>query len=259
MEKIWLWPEGDVPYRWEKDCVPSLDPHPVEGAKSAMVVCPGGGYVHKNPNTSGAIARMLNEIGISSYILDYRVTPCHYEAPLADAKRAIRTLRSMGYEKVGIMGTSAGGHLSCTAATQYDLGDPDAEDPIERMSSRPDVFVPCYPVVSFTRHRHQGSVESLLGDQKDNYALLRRFSAELNVTEDTPPAFIWHTAADELVPAVNSIMLAEALSLAGVKFELHIFPEGRHGLGTAQGDERAKEWPGMCKAWLRAQGYGCAE
>jgi len=168
-------------------------------------------------------------------------------------------VRSMGYEKVGVLGFSAGGHLTCSAATLYDAGNPAAEDPIERISSRPDAFVPCYPVASFVSFRHQGSVELLMGDQRNNYALLKRFSAELNITNDTPPAFIWHTMTDKAVPVENSVNLASALAHAGVKFELHIFPEGPHGLGLAGGNPVIGQWPGMCCRWLKELGFGVKE
>ncbi len=258
-EIIPLWPDGNIPYMQEGNCVPSIEAYPAAGARGAVVICPGGGYCIKASHEGRQIAKMLNDSGIAAYVLDYRVRPCHYEAPLSDAHRAIRVVRSMGYEKVGILGFSAGGHLTCSAATLYDGGNPDAADPIDRLSSRPDAFVPCYPVASFTQHRHQGSVEALLGDQKNNYALLKRFSAELNVTKDTPPAFIWHTATDAGVPVNNSVNLASALAYNGVKFEMHIFPNGPHGLGLAGGDPVIGKWPQMCATWLRAQGYGCAE
>ncbi len=259
MEKIYLWPDGNIPYMQEGNCIPAIEAYPVEGSKGAVIVCPGGGYNYKAPHEGGPVAEMLNEAGISAYVLDYRVKPCHYNAPVADAHRAIRVVRSMGYEKVAILGFSAGGHLTCSAATLYDGGNPDAEDPIERLSSRPDAFIPCYAVASFLSFRHQGSVESLLGDQRGDYRLLRRFSAELNITEDTPPAFIWHTAEDGGVPVENSLHLARAMAHVGVPFEIHIFPNGGHGMGLAKNDPVVGTWPELCKAWLKAQGYGCAE
>lgn len=255
-EVIELWPEGNIPYWREGNCVPSIEAYPAEGSKGAVVICPGGAYRIKASHEGRQIARMLNEAGISAYVLDYRVKPCHYEAPLSDAKRAIRTVRSMGYEKVAIMGFSAGGHLTCSAATLYDRGDANAADPIERLSSRPDAFIPCYPVVSFVSFRHQGSLELLLGDQRDNYALLKRFSAELHINNDTPPAFIWHTMTDAAVPIENSVNLASALAHAGVEFEMHIFPEGPHGLGLAGGDPVIGQWPEMCQRWLIDRGFG---
>ena len=256
-ETIKLWP-GDAPYTQDspEQRQPSLLPYPVDGAKGAVVICPGGGYCMKADHEGRDIAKMLNEAGVAAYVLDYRVKPCHYEAPLSDAKRAIRLVRSMGYEKVAILGFSAGGHLCCAAETLYDAGDPEADDPIERISSRPDGFIPCYAVVSFTSFRHQGSVENLLGDKAQDYALLRRFSAELNVTADTPPAFIWHTSTDTGVPVENSINLAAALTHAGVPVEMHIFPVGGHGLGLAPSVPVVAQWAPLCQKWLLSQGYG---
>lgn len=253
---IQLWPEGQVPYWQEGNCVPVLDAYPVEGSKGAVVVCPGGGYAMKASHEGGQIALMLKSAGISAYVLDYRVKPCHFEAPLSDAKRAIRTVRAMGYEKVAIMGFSAGGHLTCSAATQYDPGDPAAEDPIERLSSRPDAFIPCYAVVSFAQFTHRGSVENLLGDRANDYSLIKRFSAELHVNGDTPPAFIWHTASDAGVPVENSLNLASALAHAGVPFELHVYPNGPHGMGLAKGDPVVGQWSDECCRWLTDSGFG---
>jgi acetyl esterase/lipase len=198
---------------------------------------------------------MLNEAGISAYVLDYRVHPCHKLAPLSDAKRAIKVVRSMGYEKVAILGFSAGGHLTCTAATMYDLGDPDSDDPIERLSSRHDQFIPCYPVASFIQFTHNGTVHNLLGDERFNVEELKKFSNELNVTAETPEAFIWHTAADQAVPVQNSLNLAAAMSAKGVPYELHIFPYGRHGLGLAPEFEDVKQWVPLVQKFLTLRGY----
>lgn len=256
-QPIPLWPEGApgfIPEYGQKQ--PNIKPFPVPGSKGAVVVCPGGGYSMKAPHEGDPIARMLNEAGISAYVLDYRVMPYRAPAPLLDAQRAIRAVRSMGYEQVGILGFSAGGHLTCSAATLYDNGDPQAQDPIERLSSRPDVFVPCYAVVSMEAFSHEGSVAYLLGDEKDNHQALRRYSAELNVTRDTPPAFIWHTRDDNDVPVENSLRLAEALSTAGIEFALHIFPHGPHGMGLAGNDPVVGQWPGLLQKWLLSRGFG---
>lgn len=255
--KIYLWPERTAPYTEfsPEQEQPSLTEYVVPGAKCAMIVCPGGAYAMKAPHEGAPIAEMLAKDGISAYVLDYRVAPCHYETPLNDAKRAIRVVRSMGYEQVGILGFSAGGHLTCTSAIQHDSGNSDAEDPIDRISSRPDVFVPCYPVVSLAAYRHQGSLENLLGEHANDYALIRRFSNELHVTADTPPAFIWHTANDASVPVEESIMLARALAAAMVPFELHIFPNGPHGMGLAEDDPIVGQWPGLLCKWLHSRGF----
>ena len=248
-EKIMLW-ENEAPYsEFSKgQPQPTLEAFPVPGSCGAMVVCPGGGYSHKAAHEGAPVAMMLQKAGISAYVLDYRVKPCHREAPLADAQRAIRLLKHMGYEKVGILGFSAGGHLCCSAATLYEPGNPESADPVERCSSRPDVFCPCYAVVTFGKYTHMGSRECLLGEEKDNESLIRRFSAELNITQDTPPAFIWHTAEDQAVPVQNSLQLAAALKEKNVLFEMHIYPQGRHGLGLALDHPQARRWSGeMCR------------
>ena len=248
-EKIMLW-ENEAPYsEFSKgQPQPTLEAFPVPGSRGAMVVCPGGGYTHKAAHEGAPIARLLQGAGISAYVLDYRVSPCHREAPLSDARRAIRLLKQRGYEKVGILGFSAGGHLCCSAATLYEPGNPESADPVERCSSRPDVFCPCYAVVTFGKYTHMGSRECLLGEEKDNESLIRRFSAELNITQDTPPAFIWHTAEDQAVPVQNSLQLAAALKEKDVLFEMHIYPQGRHGLGLALDHPQARRWSGeMCR------------
>ena len=256
-EKIYLWKE-DAPYTQFSplQAQPSVTEYAVPGSRGAVVVVPGGGYCMKADHEGAPIAEMLNQAGVSAYVLDYRVKPCHMLAPLADAKRAIRLVRSMGYEKVAILGFSAGGHLTCTAATLYDAGNPDAADPLERLSSRPDAFIPCYAVVSFGAFTHRGSRESLLGQENaDNWELVRKFSNESHITPDTPEAFIWHTAADQAVPVENSLNLALALSAQGVPYEMHIFPQGQHGLGLAEEYEDVKQWTALLQKWLVLRNY----
>lgn len=254
---IRLW-QDEAPYTAESpdQARPSVKAFPIDGSAGAVVICPGGGYAMKADHEGDPIAVMLNEAGISAYVLDYRVMPCHYEAPLADASRAIRVVRSMGYSKVGILGFSAGGNLCCSAATLYSDGDPDAADPIDRLSSRPDAFMPCYAVVSLISYEHVGSRQCLLRGHSDDLRLVKRFSAELNITSDTPPAFIWHTAEDSCVPVENSLNLAAALSRFGVPFELHVFPKGSHGLGLAENIQGACQWPRLCQNWLCDLGFG---
>jgi len=252
-----LWP-GEAPYtdaspdRFQ----PSIKEFRVEGSRGAVIVCPGGGYTMKCDYEGDPICEMLNEAGISAYTLDYRVAPCHLLAPLADANRAVRLVRSLGYEKVGILGFSAGGHLSCCAATQYDSGDPGAEDPVERLSSRPDAFVPCYAVTSIRRFPALAKHLPLLGGKHDDPEVQSLFSADENVTEDTPPAFIWHTAADQLVSVKHSLLLAEALAEKKVPFELVVFPEGRHGLALSGEVPEVNRWAEMCQNWLIGRNFG---
>ena len=246
-----LWTH-EAPYTADspEQAQPSIKAFPVHGADIAVIVCPGGGYVRKAAHEGDPVAEVLCQSGIAAYVLDYRVSPCHPMAPLSDAQRAIRIVRSMGYRRVGILGFSAGGHLACSAATHYDAGNPNASDPLEQRSCRPDFFVPCYPVVSLTQYRHEGSRRALLGP-KAHQELERYFSAELNVTADTPPAFIWHTANDGSVPVENSLLLAAALSRAKVPFELHIYPDGHHGLGLAKDQPGAQQWPKQCVDFIK--------
>ena len=253
MCKEYLW-AGKAPY--ETDLRPSIEAHCVPGAKSAVVVCPGGGYTMKAIDHEGAaFCRLFNDAGYSAYQLDYRVRPCHYEAPLSDALRAVRLVRAKGYEKVGIIGFSAGGNLVCNVANFFDYGKEDAEDPIERFSSRPDALIACYAVVSFCAYAHEGSALALLGEHFGEETLMQRFSAEMNVREDSPHAFIWHTVEDQAVPVENSILLAQAYHEKHVPFELHIFPQGVHGLGLAQDVPGACQWPQLMLDWLAREGF----
>ena len=256
-EKLFLWP-GPAPFTDESpdQAQPSLTPFPVSGARGAIVVCPGGGYVMKAEHEGAPIARMLNSQGISAYVLDYRVMPCHRLAPWADASRAIRLVRSLGYKKVGILGFSAGGNLCCTAATHFDGGDPLSPDPVSRLSSRPDVFIPCYAVASFGKYTHLGSRQSLMGKDWENEEIARWYSAEENVSENTPPAFLWHTAEDGAVPVQNSLDLAKALADKGVLFELHIYPKGHHGIGLGAEFGPAATWGNSLCRYLLEMGFG---
>jgi acetyl esterase/lipase len=225
-----------------------------------VIVCPGGGYQRLAQHEGEPVAEWLNSIGISAFVLKYRVAPHRHPTPLNDAKRAIRIVRSRAAEwgvdpnRIGILGFSAGGHVACSAGTHYDLGDAGASDPIERISSRPDLMVLCYPVISFGEHAHQGSVHSLLGDEPTD-ELKRYYSNQLQVTPDTPPAFLWHTADDASVPVENSLMFASALSRNGVPFDLHCYESGRHGLGLATEHAEAFAWTKTCELWLRRRGF----
>ena len=255
--RIFLWP-GDAPYTQDSpgQAQPSLAAYPAEGARGVVVVVPGGGYVMKADHEGAPIARMLNSQGIAAYVLDYRVRPCHRLAPWSDAARAIRLVRSMGYQKVGILGFSAGGNLCCTAATHFDAGDPENADPVERFSSRPDVFMPCYAVASFGQYTHLDSLKSLLGGDWENEEIARWYSAEENVTADTPPAFIWHTAQDGAVPVQNSLNLARALSDHGVLYEMHIYEKGHHGIGLGAEIGPAAGWGNALCRYLLEKGFG---
>jgi len=238
---------------------PTLTVYPAEGGTgAAIVVCPGGGYGMLAPHEGEPVARWLNTLGITAGVLKYRLGPrYHHPAELHDAQRAIRMLRARAAEfaldphRIGILGFSAGGHLAATAATHFDAGDPTAHDPIERVSCRPDLAVLVYPVITMTGpFAHAGSRENLLGDHPSQ-ELMDLLSNEKQVTKDTPPCFLMHTADDPGVPVENSLMFAEALRKAGVPFELHIYQHGPHGVGLATNDPVLSTWTTLCAGWLR--------
>ncbi len=264
-----LWPDGapGALGKAEKD-IPTLTPHLPDAAKAtgaAVVICPGGGYGHLAPHEGGDYARFLNEAGIAGFVLKYRLGTDGYRHPamLQDAARAVRTVRARAEEwrldpkRIGIMGSSAGGHLASTLLTHFDAGKPDAPDPVERHSSRPDLGILCYAVISLGEFGHRGSANNLLG-KDPSPELIRELSNELQVTSQTPPCFIWHTYEDKGVPVENSLQFAEALRRAGVPFDLHVYQKGPHGLGLGTRDwkpEKRHPWTRDCAFWLQAQGF----
>lgn len=257
-----LWPNG-APGAIGKEPVdiPTLTVFAPEKSKNtgvAIVVCPGGGYGGLAPHENQPIAEWFASKGITAFVLKYRLGPrYHHPAMINDANRAIRTVRAKAAEygvnprKIGIIGFSAGGHLASTAGTHYDAGNEKSEDPIERVSSRPDYMILAYPVIAMaTEYGHGGSKRNLLGENPDP-ALVKSLSNETQVTKDTPPAFIIQTDEDTVVPAENSILFMLAMRKAGVPCEFHMFKKGRHGLGLGSGDPAFSEWPKLCEIWMR--------
>jgi acetyl esterase/lipase len=227
-----------------------------------VIVCPGGGYGGLADNHEGRqIANWLNSMGISAFVLKYRLGPrYHHPVELEDAQRAIRLVRSRAQEfgiapdRIGIMGFSAGGHLASTAGTHFDAGNSGASDPIDKFGSRPDFLVLAYPVISFTTpYTHRGSMHNLLGDNPDPQ-LVESLSSELQVTPQTPPTFLFHTSADTVVPSENSVLFYLALRKNKVPAEMHIFEEGPHGVGLALRDPALSMWPTLLINWFRVRG-----
>lgn len=255
-----LW-EKEIPFQIEGEETPYMTAYPA-GTKMApaMLIFPGGSYRKRADHEGEPVAKWLNSLGIHAFVVHYRVAPYRHPVPLLDASRAIRLVRqeagkwNVDQKRVGVLGFSAGGHLASTLATKYDRGIIDAADQTEQQSSRPDVVVLGYPVVTFGEHRHEGSMENLLGPGSSGEQRLF-LSNERHVTKDTPPTFLWHTAEDEPVPVENSLLFASALSRAGVLFDLHIFESGRHGLGLASDHSEASLWTAACEKWLRKQGF----
>ena len=204
-------------------------------------------------------------LGISAFVLDYRVSPYHHPIPLLDARRAVQVVRSRAREwsldpqRIGVLGFSAGGHLASTVGTHLEeITSPEVSAPVrDAISSQnflPNALILCYPVISFCQFAHSGSMQNLLGTDPSG-EWITALSNETQVTDRTPPTFLWHTAADQSVPVENSLMFASALSAHRVPFELHVFDQGAHGLGLAQDHPSAQAWTGLCAAWLHRIGF----
>jgi len=271
-ERILLWPDGQAPgFRADVD---DQEPHPNQPTldiykpawqptRTAVVVCPGGGYGTLAMNHEGKeVGDWFTSRGVTAFVLRYRHAPhFRHPVPLQDVQRAIRHVRSHAAEygidpdRIGVLGFSAGGHLASTAATLFDEGKPDAADPVDRASSRPDFAVLCYPVISIsTDYGHSGSRRNLLGENPDP-ALVKDLSTELRVTDRTPPIFIFQTDEDSAVPAENAVLFYLACRRAGVEAEMHIFRPGRHGVGLAPGDPNLNTWPSLLANWMHAHGW----
>ncbi|WP_258802440.1 alpha/beta hydrolase [Pseudarthrobacter sp. NS4] len=225
-------------------------------SRPAVLVLPGGGYARQADHEAEPVAEWLAAEGIHAFVLRYRVAPDRHPAPLEDAKEAMLYIRSGEHglavdpDRVGVLGFSAGGHLAATLSTAAATG----STRLDVREAVPDLTVLCYPVVSCTEAVHQGSVDNLLGDAPSS-DLLAALSADRQVSSDTPPAFLWHTADDAAVPVSHSLRYAGALLEAGVPAELHVFPHGRHGLGLAGGEPGAEQWPALCADWLGRAGW----
>lgn len=270
---ISLWEsEKDVPYYDETitgQAISTVTPYITdkENQGGCVIICPGGGYQKVGIEAEGEEpAAALNEQGISAFVLNYRVAPYNYEAMLADVMRAVRYVRyhaetfGIDPDKIAIMGFSAGGHLSAMALEHYEE-DTQNLDRIDEVSARPDCGVLCYAVLSFEdEYAHKDSRERFLGTENlTNTELLNKYSAEKGVTKDTPPCFVWHCQPDKAVPYENSELFAEAMNQAGVECELHIYPEGAHGivLATAYKEKGLEvgSWFDSCVTWLRGKGF----
>ncbi|WP_186579633.1 alpha/beta hydrolase [Aquibacillus kalidii] len=242
--------------------IPSLTPYLLDGESPSpiVIVCPGGAYMNRADHEGEPVAKWLNEIGISAVVLHYRVYPHQYPAALHDALRAIRLVRHHATEwnidpdRVGILGFSAGGHLAATASIHNSAEAFEIKDSIDQCSSKPDLTILCYPVITMGLFTHKGSKQALLGEDPDE-SLVEHLSMEKQVIPNTPPTFIWHTADDEAVPVENSLQFASSLSINRVPYACHLFENGRHGLGLAEDNMEVKQWTELCEQWLRKKGF----
>jgi acetyl esterase/lipase len=267
---ILLWPDGAPGAQGSEDIdKPALTVFVAPGenaTKTAVVVAPGGGYEHLEWAKEGTdFAKWLNARGVTAFVLQYRLGPkYHYPVELEDAQRAIRWVRAHAAEygvaadHVGMMGFSAGGHLTATAGTHFDEGKAGAADEVERQGSRPDFLILAYPVITLEEPAaHGGSRKNLLGTDPDP-KLVALLSEETQVTKETPPTFLFATTDDKTVPVMNSVMFYSALVKAGVPVEMHLFQRGAHGVGLAAANPALSVWPDLLAKWMRERGYMAA-
>lgn len=238
---------------------------------TAVVVCPGGGYGFlANDHEGKQVAEFFNKLGVTAFVLKYRIVAKDRpgplsEAPLADAQRALRTVRAKAKDygidpaRIGVMGFSAGGHLASTAATHFDGGLKDGDD-IDKTSCRPDFAVLAYPVITMEAGAtHGGTRKNLLGDKPDA-KLVELYSNEKQVTKDTPPTFLFQTSADTAVVPENAVRFYLACKKAGVPVEMHIYEKGKHGVGLGRdpkwtgGETSVATWPDRLADWMTARG-----
>lgn len=243
--------------------VPTLRAYrPAAPNGTAVVVCPGGGYTRLAADHEGnGMARWLNSLGVTAFVLRYRMKEYGQPHPLRDAVQSVRRVRELAPEygldpaRVGILGSSAGGHLAATASTLFDA--PEARTPLDTagQSGRPDFAILLYPVITLRApHRHEGSARNLLGADPAE-ALLARWSADEQVSAATPPTFVVHTVEDPSVPVENALLYFAALRRHGVPAEVHLFEEGKHGLGLGLEGLPYSAWPELAAAWMARHGW----
>ena len=267
-DPIPLWPGGAPGALGDSsNDIPTITPYlpdPATATGAAMVICPGGGYAHLAPHEGNDYALWLNQHGVTCFVLKYRLgsNGYHHPAELNDAARAVRWVRAhaddfkIDTHRIGIMGSSAGGHLAATLMTHFDAGNPGADDMVERQSSRPDLGILCYAVISFGEFRHSGSRDFLLGTNQTP-ELIRELSAELQVTPNTPTCFLWTTYEDKTVPMENTLLFASALRKNNVPFDLHIYEQGGHGMGLKDKPpfNHPHPWANDCLFWLKLHNF----
>ena len=232
---------------------------------AAIVNFPGGGYDMRASHEGEGYAKFLAENGYTAFVCDYRVSPHRFPLPLLDARRAVKLVRSKAAEysidksKIAVMGSSAGGHLASLVSTYTDKIDFEDIDDIDKEDFLPDAQILCYPVIKLYKNddTHMGSAQNLLGEKYDD--LCYTCSTDLIAGETTPQAFIWHTFADTSVPVGNSLDYAKRLKKNNVPVEMHIYPNGNHGLGLAEREDEISKhvsaWGKALLKWLNYIGF----
>ncbi|QKJ30701.1 alpha/beta hydrolase [Mucilaginibacter mali] len=274
---IELWPKGHIPnskhlklkdsianeriYRVMLPGMYAFFPGTQENKGAAVVICPGGGYERLAYVISGfQLAKWFNTMGITAFVLNYRLpnSPDLVErqtGPLMDAQRAIRYIRANATkwgikpDKIGIMGSSSGGHLAATAGvTDRDVSA--IKDSLDNVAFKPDFMILVSPVIDLsTTYAHPGSVKNLLGPNATD-DLKKQFSAQLNVNTKAPPCFIVDAINDKTVNPMNSLLFYQALLQAGVPVSFHAFPQGAHAIALRNNPGSTDQWTKLCEAWM---------
>ena len=265
--QIYLWDRG-VPNALgteekDKPKITVAFPDADKSVGAAVVVCPGGGYGFLAMDHEGKqIAEWFNSFGVTAAILDYRHRNKGYghPNPMLDVQRAIRIVRGNASEwkidpaKIGVMGFSAGGHLASTAAVHFGEHKNPIDD-LDKISCRPDFAILCYPVILFdTAYTHRGSMQNLIGENAPP-ELIEYYSTEKQVSDKTPPTFLFSTDEDAGVPPENCVEFYLALRKHRIPAELHVYQKGAHGLGLAKGTAGTETWPELCRIWLKNNGF----
>lgn len=253
MSNLW---GGTIPhFNKDIDFIPQITEYPADSA-GAVVVFAGGGYGMRAEHEGPVIGEWLRTLGITAFVVDYRVAPYAHPAQISDAMRAVKYVRhnaekfGIDKNKIAAMGFSAGAHLAGSVSVHYDKNMYEPTDEIDGESCRPDASILCYPVIDMFEYRHDGSRQNLIGERA-LHADKELMSLYKHVTADTPQAFIWHTSSDQAVPVENSLLYAGALSRVQVPFEMHIYPIGSHGLGLAKELPHVGQWTKSLENWLK--------
>ncbi len=252
----------NVPGRCEETPVLKYFPSSEKKTKGTVVIFPGGGYVNRAQHEGDGYAAYFNSIGMDAFVCEYRVAPHHFPIELLDARRAVRFVRANAEQfdidpnRVAVMGSSAGGHLAALVSTYVDSIEGEGVDEVDKQSPMPNATILCYPVIHMPDEEkisHEGSYINLLG--KENMDKAASVSPDLIANEQTPIAFLWHTSDDGAVNVINSYRYAESLRKLNIPHEMHIFPNGYHGLGLAGNAPHVAQWSGLLKNWLVYSGW----
>lgn len=255
---------------WENGTTMTCFKPKAKTSRAAVVIFPGGGYWGRAEHEGRSYAEFLNRLGITAFVVDYRVHPSCFPLQLLDARRAVRYVRyyaekfGVDKNKIAVMGSSAGGHLASMVSTYKDLIEGEGVDEIDNEDYLPNKQILAYPVINLYDEEitHIGSGDALIGDSLRSGGSIekrRRLSANLTADEKTPEAFMWHTFDDELVDVRNTLEYATRLKESGVCAEVHIFPHGRHGLGLANEKNRIEphvaQWGELLIKWFKYIGW----